>query len=137
MPYMPPQPRSINADNEQRLTPGHPRDAMRRSPPMLILRALERLDEALAQKRDPWPAYYAWTKTLDAWALGDAEFERDMTAAHKRRSAVARSQHGLEYAYQAVSMLSVPYIKLMRRLGVFKELTDLAPRDDDPQTSTP
>ena len=132
MPYATPNTPNLNADAEPRLRPSWARDEMRASPPMLILRAHERLDEALAQKRDPWPAYYAWTRTLDAWALGDPEFEKDMAAATKRRERAAKSHHGLEHAYQACAIMSVPYVKLMRRLGLFKGIIDLTPPDNAP-----
>lgn len=110
---------------------------MRNSPHMLILRAHERLDEALAQKRDPWPAYFAWTRTLDAWALGDPQFEKDMMAASKRRERVAKAHHGLEFAYQACAIMSVPYVKLMRRLGIFRDFGDLTPPPDDDSDDPP
>jgi hypothetical protein len=89
---------------------------------MNILRALDRLAEAIAAKRDPWPAFYALKGILDHWAIRDPEFLKDMEEAIRERSDNAQRQHGIEYAWQAVSFYTRPYVGLMERMGFFKEL---------------
>jgi len=119
---IPPAPQYNQPNPDNRLDPSRAREQMSNAPHLSILRAMERLDEAIASKRDPWPAYYAFTSILDAWAEGDEQFLRDMQKAQALRGDTAAAQHNMEYSWQAVSILRTPYVKLMRRLGYFKEL---------------
>lgn len=107
--------------SEPQLQTHNAKEQMRFAPHMTLIRQMERLDDAMANKRDPWPAYHAWTSALDAWADEDIAFLNDWNAAVDRFD-IDREERGFLHDYEMVGILRVPYVKLMRRLGVFRSL---------------
>ena len=97
------------------------REQIRFVPHMIIIRELERLDEAVTEKRDPWRPFSMFTSTLDAWADEDEDFIKDWNRAVDERNRIV-AERGFALAYEDVALLRTPYIRLMRRLGVFEKL---------------
>ena len=96
------------------------REQARFVPHVIILRQMERLDEAMAAKRDPWPAFKALTSTLNAWGKDDAAFKQDWNDAVDEYEREKR-RHWMHH-YETVAILRTPYIRLMRRMGLFDKV---------------
>lgn len=107
--------------SEPQLQLHNAKEQMRFAPHITLIRQMERLDDAMANKRDPWPAYHAWASALEAWAAEDEAFIRDWNAAVERYEA-DNVERGFLHDYEMVAILRVPYVKLMRRLGVFRSI---------------
>lgn len=97
------------------------REQIRFVPHIIMMRELERLDEAVSERRDPWRPFAMFTSTLDAWADEDELFIEDWNRAVEKRNQIVE-ERGFALAYEEVALLRTPYIRLMRRLGVFEKL---------------
>lgn len=53
------------------------KDQIRYAPHLLFIKQAERVDEAMAAGRDPYPAYCAWQGALAAWAYKDPQFLKE------------------------------------------------------------
>lgn len=96
---------------------------------VIFLRQVERLDEAMALGRDPYPAFCAWSSALDIWAAEDETFqaqagELDRIIEH------AYQLYGLIPRLEYVRAWRPLYFGVMRRMGLFTDVDKWAKRHE-------
>lgn len=94
------------------------RDDGKYAPHLLLIRQTERLDEAMALGRDPYPAFCAWQSALDVWAVEDPIFMEHAERAEKLIDDTRR-RYGIIPRLEYVRVWRPLYFGLMRRMGLF------------------
>lgn len=99
------------------------RNQSKHAPHVLFLRDAERVSEAMALGRDPYPAFCAWQSGLAIWAAEDATFQQQARQLDEVLEETYRAYGGLP-RLEYVRAWRPLYFGVMRRMGLFKDMDD-------------
>lgn len=91
------------------------------APHVIFIRETERLDEAMALGRDPYPAFCAWQSALAIWAAEDQVFQDQARVLDKVIEDTYRL-YGAIPRLEYVRAWRPLYFGVMRRMGLFSEV---------------
>lgn len=98
------------------------REEGKHAPHVLFIRDAERVSEAMAMARDPYPAFCAWQSGLAIWASEDRTFKVQARRLDDVLQDTYRAYGGLP-RLEYVRAWRPLYFGVMRRMGLF-ETTD-------------
>lgn len=98
------------------------KEQMRYAPHIVFLKALERLDEAMAGLEDPYPAYLAWSSGLDEWAFAQRQFWEHADRIEAIEDELYADYGGIS-VLEYVALWKPVYVGVMRRAGMFQQMT--------------
>jgi hypothetical protein len=94
------------------------KDQIRYAPHLVFVKALERLDEAMAGLEDPYPAFLAWSSGLEPWARQQEEYWQDVDRVEAIEDELFADYGGLS-VLEYVALWKPVYVGVMRRAGMF------------------
>jgi hypothetical protein len=91
------------------------------APHVIFIRETERVDEAMALGRDPYPAFCAWQSALAVWAAEDPVFAEQ---AGELDAIIEETYqlYGLIPRLEYVRAWRPLYFGVMRRMGLFNDI---------------
>lgn len=95
------------------------REEGKHAPHVLFIRDAERVSEAMALGRDPYPAYCAWQSGLAIWAAEDPIFRQQARHIDQVLEETYRAYGGLP-RLEYVRAWRPLYFGVMRRMGLFE-----------------
>lgn len=110
-----------NDDEElsHRLSSQNVKDQGKHAPHVLFIRDAERVSEAMALGRDPYPAFCAWQSGLAIWANEDKVFRLQARRVDAVLEETYRAYGGLP-RLEYVRAWRPLYFGVMRRMGLFE-----------------
>lgn len=106
-------------ENQYTLPLAHLREQTKHAPHVIFIRETERLDEAMALGRDPYPAFCAWQSALAIWASEDKLFQQQARKLDELLAETYRT-YGSIPRLEYVRAWRPLYFGVMRRMGLFE-----------------
>lgn len=98
-------------------------EQIRRAPHLLLLRQIERLDEAMAaggeRDRDVLPAFQAWASAMKPWCDEDDQFQREADALEAYFEELDKRGQCWMSTFEYVALWRPLYFGVLKRAGFF------------------